>query len=142
MKPPSPLRLRPALEFDLEVLAELMTRSFAGYLVPVKETPAGLAARLRYDSIDLALSRVAVLEERPAGIVWVAVRGWSIRIAAMGVVPEARRRGVGRRLMEDAIASIRALGFRHMVLEVIEHNTPAVALSRGLDFRRRRRLVG
>jgi len=44
--------------------------------------------------------------------------------------------------MEDAIASIRALGFRHMVLEVIEHNTPAVALYRGLDFRRRRRLVG
>ncbi len=139
---PSSLRLRPALDFDVETLAELMTRSFEGYLVSVTETPTGLAARLRYDSIDLALSRVAVLEGRPAGIAWVGVRGWSTRIAAMGVIPEARRRGVGRRLIEDAVASTRALGFRYMVLEVIEQNTPAVALYRGLGFSDRRRLVG
>ncbi len=119
-----------------------MTRSFEGYFFPIRETPEALAARLRFDSLDLGLSRVAMLEERPVGVIWVAVRGSSTRIAAMGVVREARRGGIGRRLMEDAIARTRALGLNRMVLEVIEQNTPAVELYRGLGFQERRRLVG
>lgn len=136
------LDLRPALDFDLRFLADLFNRSFEGYFVPVAESPEALAARLRYDSIDLSLSRVAFLCDDPAGIIYVAVRGWGCRVAGMGVVKEARRRGVGRRLMESALARSRAIGLRRMVLEVIEQNEPAVPLYRGLGFRTLRRLVG
>lgn len=40
------LRLELALAFDLATLADLFTRGFAGYFVPIVETPEGLAARL------------------------------------------------------------------------------------------------
>ncbi|MEM9595129.1 MAG: N-acetyltransferase [Acidobacteriota bacterium] len=134
--------LRPALDFDLATLADLFSRGFEGYFVPIAETPEGLAARLRYDSLDLALSRVALVDGRPGGILFTAVRGWRCRIAAMGVVAEARRRGVGRRLMEGAIDACRGAGMRRMVLEVIEQNGPAVGLYRSLGFEVERRLVG
>ena len=139
---PTATRLIPALTFDLQVLADLFTRGFEGYLVPIGETAEGLAARLRYDTIDLALSHVAMLDDRPSGFVWVAVRGWHCRIAGMGVAAEARRQGVGRRLMEAAIALAREKGLRKMVLEVIEQNEPAARLYRQLGFETQRRLVG
>ncbi len=136
------LESRPALDFDLHFLADLFNRAFEGYFVPVAESPEDLAARLRFDSIDLALSRVAFLDDQAVGVVCVSVRGWGSRIAGMGVVPEARRRGAGRLLMDEAIARTRAVGLRHMVLEVIEQNTPAVELYRDLGFQFLRRLVG
>lgn len=134
--------LRPASDFDLAFLARLFNRCFDGYFVPVHETPEGLAARLRHDSIDLSLSRVAFLDDRAAGILYASVRGWGCRIAGMGVVPEARRRGVGRRLMTAAMAGTRAVGLRYLVLEVVEQNSPALELYRGLGFQPLRRLVG
>lgn len=136
------LHLRPALEFDLRCLADIFSSGFEGYFVPITESPEGLAARLRYDNIDLALSHVALLDERAVGVIFVAVRGWRCRIAGMGVAAEARRRGVGRRLMEVVVAQCRALGLRRMVLEVIESNEPALALYRDLGFETLRRLVG
>ncbi len=134
--------MRPAFDFDLGFLSDLFNRGFEGYFVPVAESAEGLAARLCYDSIDLSLSRVAFLDDRAVGVIYVSVRGWGCRIAGMGVIADARRRGVGRRLMTAAIARTRASGFRSMTLEVIEQNTPAVALYRGLGFRSSRRLVG
>jgi len=136
------IRLRPALEFDLSFLADVFNRGFEGYFVTVAESPEALAARLRYDTIDLALSQVALDDDRAVGIVYVSVRGWQCRIAGMGVAVEARRRGVGRRLMEAVITHCREVGFGRIVLEVIEQNDPAVALYRSLGFETLRRLVG
>ncbi|MEM8933316.1 MAG: N-acetyltransferase [Acidobacteriota bacterium] len=134
--------LRPALDFPLDVLADVFTRGFEGYFVPIREQAESLAARLRLDSIDLALSRVAMLDDCPAGVVYVGVRGHQCRIAGMGVATEARRQGLGRRLMDEAITASRDAGLRQMVLEVIEQNEPAFALYRDLGFTIERRLVG
>ena len=136
------IEFRPALDFDLAFLADLFNRGFEGYVVPVRESPRGLAARLRFDSIDLGLSRVAMLDDRAAGILFVSVRGWHCRIAGMGVVADARRQGVGRRLMAEAIQHCRLAGLRRMVLEVIEQNVPALSLYRDLNFVVEQRLVG
>lgn len=136
------IQLAPALNFDLAILADVFTRGFEGYFVPIAETPAGLASRLRYDTIDLAASQVALIDGRPCGVIFVAVRGWAYRIAGMGVAMEARRQGLGRRLMEAVIEHGRTAGVRSVVLEVIEQNEPAVKLYRSLGFEAWRRLVG
>lgn len=136
------LSLEPAVDFTFAELATLLNHSFEGYFVSIRDTPELLAQRLRLDSIDLALSRVAVADGRPVGLIYLSPRGWSCRVAGMGVVPEARRQGIGRRLMQEAIATVEPLGYRRLLLEVIAQNTAAVALYRDLGLTVKRRLFG
>ncbi len=130
------------LDFSLERAAEVFTRGFSDYFVPMAATPAFLAGMARTDSVDLAASRIAVLDGAPVAAALIARRGWTSRLAGMAVVPEARQRGVGRALMTQLLDEARARGEREMVLEVIEQNSPAVALYERCGFRKVRRLTG
>jgi ribosomal protein S18 acetylase RimI-like enzyme len=76
------------------------------------------------------------------GIALIARRGWTVRLAAMALVPEARGAGLGRWLLERTIEEAQVRGQRAMVLEVIEQNEPALRLYRTSGFRAMRRLVG
>jgi ribosomal protein S18 acetylase RimI-like enzyme len=66
----------------------------------------------------------------------------------MGVLPEVRGRGVGRRLAEAAIAAAKEQGAERIELEVFASNTRAIALYEKLGFvregvkRRARKLDG
>lgn len=50
------------------------------------------------------------------------------------VAPEARGRGLGRRLLEDAIRRSPELGIRTLVAFVFSHNTPSIGLFLGCGF--------
>ncbi len=130
------------LEFSLERSSEVLTRGFSDYFVPIQSSAAILLGMARSDSVDLSVSRVAVLNEMPAGAALIARRGWTCRLAGMAIVPEARRKGVGRALMAQLITDGRARGERAMELEVIEQNEPAVKLYEDCRFQKIRRLSG
>lgn len=130
------------LEHGLERAAAVMAAGYADYFVPIAATPATLFGMVRQDSVDLALSRVAVRDGQAVGAALVARRGWTCRLAGMAIVPAARRSGVGRQLLAELLQEARARGDRAMVLEVIEQNAPAVALYEAMGFTRVRRLVG
>ena len=79
----------------------------------------------------------------PGAFGWIDERGGMIlaRVAAdeaeiltLAVMPEARRNGIARRLMEAAIAEARRRSARSMVLEVGVLNVPAMALYAALGF--------
>ncbi|MCP4654559.1 MAG: GNAT family N-acetyltransferase [bacterium] len=123
-------------------LAELLNRSFVDYPVRVLSDGALLAEKIRIDGIDLKVSRVVVAESAPVGLVLLARRGWTTRVATMGLVPPVRGRGVGRWLMKRLLAQARRRGDRRLVLEVIERDTAAFRLYDGFGFRVDRRLVG
>lgn len=129
-------------DFGLEPAAAVFTRGFADYLVKIAASPAMLLGMARADGVDLAASRVLVIDGAPAGAALIARRGWTCRLAGMCLVPEARRRGAGLALMERLFADTRARGERTMVLEVIEQNDPAVRLYEKCGFAKVRRLVG
>jgi len=97
---------------------------------------------LRKDGLDLTASRVLLVDESPCGVALIARRGWTSRLAAMGISINMRGKGAGtwfmRQLFEDACER----GEREMVLEVIEQNEPAVALYKRSGFQIVRRLVG
>ncbi|MDQ3778125.1 MAG: GNAT family N-acetyltransferase, partial [Actinomycetota bacterium] len=47
-----------------------------------------------------------------------------------------RRRGIGRALLEQAVAWAREVGVRKLELHVFPHNEPAIALYERFGFRR------
>lgn len=129
-------------KFGPEEAADLFDRAFADYFVRLPFTPATLWHMARVDSVSLADSCVALDDGRAVGVALIARRGWTCRLAAMGLLPEARRRGVGRALVTHLLAGARTRGDRRMVLEVIEQNPAAVRLYEATGFARVRRLVG
>lgn len=134
--------LRSASEFPLSQTADLLTRGFEGYFVPIQITEAVLLTMMRRDSIDLSSSRVLLKENEPIGVALIARRGWTSRLAAMGIISIARNSGAGIWTMEHLIDEAHARGDKEMVLEVIEQNTAGVKLYQKVGFKTIRRLVG
>lgn len=137
-----PLTLTPASEFSIPQLADLLTRGFEGYLIPIHIDKTALLTMLRRDGIDLTESRVLIKDEEPIGVALIARRGWTSRLAAMGIVSHARSGGVGTWAMQSLIEQARDRGEKSMVLEVIEQNTAAVKLYEKVGFKTTRRLLG
>lgn len=139
---PPTITSRPAVEFPSSALAEIMTAGFQGYVVPQAFNAQTFDSRFRRESLDMIASRVIEDCGRPVGLILVARRGWTARIAALAIAPSHRNRGLGRIAMTEAIAHLTNLGDRRLALEVIETNEPALRLYEGLGFVRQRRLVG
>lgn len=130
-------------ELTAEEVARALTRSFEGYLTgPVSISARDYERRFRAENLDPFASRVYHQDGSPVGVLLVARRGWTSRIAATGVLPEMRGRGLGRSIVAGALEEASARGDRSVSLEVFERNAPALGLYEGLGFRARRRLVG
>src|SRR5215210_1357184 len=133
---------RPVAECTAAQVADALTRSFEGYVMPVDVSARRYELRFRPEDVDPFASYAYFRENRPVAVVLVARRGWTSRIAAMAVAPEARGKGLGKRIMQGVIDEAVERGDRSMLLEVFEHNTPAANLYEGLGFEPLRRLVG
>ena len=127
-------RLESASGFDSAFLADLFTRGYAGYFVAMHMDAATLESLVDRWDIDPDRSRVAFDGDDAVGLANLAVRGDRAWIGGIGVVPEARRRGIGRALMEAVLAE--APG--DVTLEVLEENEPARRLYEQLGFESRR----
>lgn len=136
------LQLHPASTHPIPFLADLMTRSFEGYFVPINITETVMHTMIRRDGIDLTASRVLMKDDEPVGIAFIARRGWTSRLAAMGITSNARSGGVGTWAMEQLLEEARSRGDKEMLLEVIEQNTAGVKLYEKVGFTKIRRLVG
>jgi ribosomal protein S18 acetylase RimI-like enzyme len=123
-------------------LIDLINRCFEGYLVKIHLDQPALLGMIRVDSVDLNASVVAVRDGRRVGIAMVSRRGWSSRLAAMGIDPESRGQGVGSGLVAELLRQARQRGDREYVLETIEQNLPAVRLYESAGFKTVRRLRG
>ena len=136
------ISFRPISAADLQSVTDLANRGFSDYFAPIRFSPEGLLEMVRRDSVDLDASRIVCAEGEPVGAAFMARRGWSCRLAAMAIVPEARARGAGEALVRHLLAEATARGERAMTLEVIEQNTRAEHLYARCGFRAIRRLVG
>jgi GNAT superfamily N-acetyltransferase len=137
-----PLDSKPASDYPLPDLTQLLNLSFENYLVPITFNLSQFLAMLRKDSVDLSASRVLLADNQPAGIALIARRGWSSRLAAMGIVQAQRGHGAGSWFIGKIIDEARERRDRDMVLEVIEQNEYAVRLYKKCGFQSIRRLIG
>ena len=134
--------LRPLLDHGLQESVGLMNLGFSDYFVHIELNLPMFLNMARVESIDLACSRVIFLDDKAVGIVLIARRGWTSRLAAMCLDPASRGQGAGRAAMDVVLADAAARGEHSMVLEVIESNMPAVRLYEACGFKTERRLVG
>jgi ribosomal protein S18 acetylase RimI-like enzyme len=127
----------------LEHIAQDFTRAFTGYVGgTVSMHSDNLARMCAADASDLSLSQLVLSDREPVGFALIARRGWTSRVGAFGIVPEAQGQGVGKWLMNELIAQARARGDRALTLEVIEQNERGVRLYQSMGMRPLRRLVG
>lgn len=129
-------------EWTLAALADLFTRSFAGYVMPVHVTAAALAARCRVEHVDLDASRVVVVAGAPVGLALITRRGDRARLGVMGFVEAYRGQKLGARTLSRVLDESRARGEQSMLLECFTTNEAGVALYRKAGFSIMRLLVG
>lgn len=134
--------LKSTTDYTLPDLVELLNLSFENYLVPIQFNNSQFITMLRKDSIDLDSSRVLLIDEEPSGIALIARRGWTSRLAAMGIAQQRRSKGAGSWFIDKLIQESRQRSDHEMVLEVIEQNEPAVQLYQKSGFQIMRRLIG
>ena len=136
------LDIKPASDYPLPDLTHLLNLSFENYLVPITFNLIQFMTMLRKDSVDLTASRVLLADDQLAGLALIARRGWTSRLAAMGIVQRLRGNGAGSWFMDKLIQDARDRKDHEMVLEVIEQNQHAVRLYQKCGFQTLRRLVG
>ncbi|MEP7087937.1 MAG: ribosomal protein S18-alanine N-acetyltransferase [Gemmatimonadota bacterium] len=124
-KQPLPVVLRPALETDMDAVLEIEQGSFGD--------PWSRSAFLDL----IGDPRVAFLVADARGDVLGYVAAWYVldegEIGNLAVHESARRQGIGARLLDGAIAKVRASNVDSLYLEVRDSNAAARALytSRG-----------
>lgn len=120
-------RIRPAWPADAPVLAALERRCFGD--------PWSAASFREALSMELSFGLVAESGGEIAGyLVGRATLGTG-EILNLAVVPEWRRRRIGRQLLESGLESLAARGAEEVFLEVRESNAGALALYQSLGFR-------
>lgn len=137
------LTFRDANEGDVGQLAELFAADMADL---GEDTPLGELRTVTRRMVDGSHPhhhvRVAEHDGRLAGCVvaneFLSVKfpGRALWIEELYVSPEFRRRGIGRRLVEELLAWAWEVGFQGIDLEAYRMNTAASILYRSLGFRR------
>ena len=120
------MNIVPSDRFTIAELADLFNRGYEGYAVPIHIDESTMDYIVKSWSIDLSRSRVA----EGAGICNLGVRGDRGWIGGVGVVPERRREGIGRALMESVLDNAPSI----VTLEVLESNEGAKRLYDDLGF--------
>ena len=115
--------------------AELFTAAYEGYILPFRIDEPQLVGMDAAFDIDVDASRIASREGELVGLGNLGVRGEDAWIGGVGVVPAARRAGIGKALMLALHDQARQRGVRRVWLEVIDRNDGAFALYEKLGYR-------
>lgn len=132
MSAPPALRFRRVGAADL---ARLMEIERAGFRHPWSEQQLQNELTNAWSIMLAAVEAGPGGGERMAGYVIIWLVHDELHVLNVATAPEARRRGVGRALMDEAHRIGRARACRLATLEVRRSNAPAIALYQALGYR-------
>lgn len=127
------MRLSAATPDDADLLAELHATAF---------DPPWSSHDVREVLEGPGAFGLFVADGPPLGMVLARAVAGEAEILTVAVTPPARRRGVGRALVEAAAGLARQAGAQDLFLEVAVDNAAAIALYEGLGFARAGRRKG
>ncbi len=135
---PSALVIRRATEQDIPAALDHLEAVAAegrwiGTELPLDREQRALRWRDSYSRSDAA-TFLAYLDGILVGMA--SVQGRGVAHLGMSVIATQRRKGIGSRLLETAIAWARAQGAHKVALEVWPHNAAAIALYERFGFER------
>jgi ribosomal-protein-alanine N-acetyltransferase len=112
-----------ATDDDLPLLAALHAEAF--------DRPWGAAA---LQALMAAEGGLALLDETRLGFILIRAVADEAEVLTLAVSPKARRRGLGRTLVEAGARAAASRGARTLFLEVAADNVAALALYRACGF--------
>jgi L-amino acid N-acyltransferase YncA len=138
------MKIRDAIEADLPAIVEIHNRAIASRISTAQLEPVTVDGRRKWFRAHSPRQYpiwVAELDDAVAG--WLSFREFLPRCAYRGTVEVSvyvsekfRRRGVGKRLLQEAIAHGPHLGMHSLVGLIFGHNEPSIALFRVAGFER------
>ena len=128
------IELRPASSLSLAGRTALFNAGYEEYVIPMRLDETALKWMVDSFDIDLDASRVATRDGEPVGFANLALRGDEAWVGGVGVIPAARRTGIGETLMRALHDEARARGVATIRLEVIEQNESAYRLYEKLGY--------
>lgn len=139
-----PIAFEPAVQRPLPDLAAAFNDAFRGYVGgEITFDTLSFGHFLHRQGVDLAASIVASEGGGPiTALALMGRRGWTSRLAAMGVTTSAQERGVGKALVARLVHEARQRGDRCVELEVIRSNPRGVRLYQGAGFTPVQALLG
>ncbi len=136
-----PIHLLPASDFSSQQLALILNDCYEDYATPIHFHSDQFDFFVRAHDILLDRSLVAQDGDALVGLALLARRGERGWVSGLGVLPDHRRQGVARALMMDVMENARKAGIKHLQLEVISNNQPAIELYAGLGWQMGRELL-
>lgn len=123
---------------DLISLYECFLKAFSDYQVDMQMSEQQFAQRLLRDGVQLEISAGAFDDEKMIGFYMNGLGVWqgqqTAYDAGTGVIPEYRRRGVGKELFAFLVPRLKEVSVSQYLLEVLSANERAVKLYRKLGF--------
>jgi putative acetyltransferase len=126
------MRVRAAEELDRMPMARLFAAVAEERTGIASEPPVDLEARAA--RFDLDATFVAEADGEVVGLIALYADEEGGAELGMMVAKDRRRQGVGRALLDAAVAWARAQGVRRLLLDVFARNDGAIALYRGFGF--------
>ncbi len=136
------LSLRSLDHVSLRDACDALNMAYDGYIVPISFDTISLARRVHAEDIDLISSQLLLVDQKAAGIMLIARRGRTSRIAALGIATHLRGAGIGRQAVAVAVTDARSRGDERLILEVIKTNQKAISTYTKAGFKSRRSLIG
>lgn len=131
-------------DWDLTDLHETFLRAFSDYLVPMNLNRRQFQQLLERRGARNDISVGVFQNGAPVGFTINAFETYQGQPTAYdvvtGIVPEARHRGLARKIFEFSLHSLRSVGATRYLLEVFENNEPAFRLYEKIGFSTTRKL--
>lgn len=126
------ISIRPAEMADCDLLSEIHSATFRrGW------SEAEFEALLVQPNMHALIAhyRGSFGRRIPAGFILYRLTADEAEVLSVAVRPDCRRRGIARRLLEDAMRQLYSEGARNIHLEVEDANEAAIGLYKGMEFR-------
>jgi phosphinothricin acetyltransferase len=138
------IRIRDATEADLPAIVEIHNAAIASRISTAQLEPVTIESQREWFRAHSPAQYPICLAELGGGIAgWLSFREFLPRCAYRGTIElsvyiseQFRRRGLARKLLQEAVARAPQLEIHSLVGLIFGHNEPSIALFRGAGFER------